>query len=324
MDPRIEEYLAYLGAVRGLAARTVKSYREDLERFEEHLHARSGAARAQGSADPPRPVDPDSAGAREIRDFIASIVAAGRAPASANRALSAIRGYYRHRRRFAGMTMDPTRDLENLQGKRALPRFLFEEEMSALIELAEGAGFRAARDRALLELLYSTGCRVAEVSGLSLARLDLQAGTARVIGKGSKERVVFLAPPARAAIEAYLPFRAALLARVSIAAAAGSPAASPRSRLFLNARGGALTTRGIELVVERYAAKAGLSGRVSPHVFRHSFATHLVNHGADLRAVQELLGHASVSTTQVYAHVDMERLKKVYDRAHPHGGRSRS
>jgi site-specific recombinase XerD len=234
---------------------------------------------------------------------------------------------------------------------------MFEDEAAVFISLAEGAGFRSVRDRAILEFLYSTGCRVGEASGLSLERLDLRAGTARVLGKGSKERVVFIAPAASRALAAWLPIRAERLSRrgapgasplraAARAAARSAAAADPSGRgqagsgdreedtdrrarpagpghgaLFINSRGGRLTERGIEWIIEGYAERGGIARRITPHAFRHSFATHLVGRGADIRVVQELLGHASVSTTQVYAHVDMERLRTVYEQAHPHGGR---
>ena len=334
MDHRMEEYLAYLGAVRGLSERTVRSYRDDLGRLGSHLGA-SG-------------VDIDLAGSRDIRGFAAGLIAEGLATSSVNRALSAIRGYYRHRLRHGHIEVDPSGDVEGFTGPRNLPRFLFENEMAELIALADGNDFGALRDRALLEFLYSTGCRVAEAAGLDPRHLDLGAGTARVRGKGSKERIVFIAPPARRALADYLPMREALLrgrlhqraaapleagaavaprrnvaAKAPGAAAAGRSKRDPARALFLSAKEQALSRRGIEWIVEgfseRLAAKRGLRKRITPHAFRHSFATHLVARGADIRVVQELLGHSSISTTQVYTHVDMERLKRVYDLAHPHG-----
>jgi integrase/recombinase XerC len=260
VERRIEAYLAYQGAVRGLAARTLGSYSEDLARYAAFLEVRGG-------------VDIDAAGARDIRAFAASLVAEGKAGASVNRALSAVRGYYRYRVRFGDIAADPARDVEGLPSRRGLPRFLFEEEAAAFLSLADAAA------RAVEEL---------------------------------QEGAVFLAPPARAAMAAYLALRAALLARRGVGAEGAKHA-------FVNARGGRLTERGMEWIVQGYAQRSGFPRRVTPHAFRHSFATHLVAAGADIRAVQELLGHASVSTTQVYAHVDMERLRKVYDQAHPHG-----
>ncbi len=316
----IEAYLAYLQAVRGLSPRTVDSYREDLVRYSDFLGERGA----------------DEAEANDLRSFAASLIAEGKATSSVNRALSALRGYYRYLVRFGSLAVDPSRDVEGFGVRRNLPRFLFEDEAAAFISLADGGDFRGTRDRAILEFLYSTGCRVAETSALRLDRIDLEGGTARVIGKGSKERVVFLADKARAALFAYLPFRDALLNRTGAALkAGGGPRAMPepgettRTRssggtpwFFLNSKGGRLSERGIEWLIEGYASRAGIGKRISPHTFRHSFATHLVGHGADIRVVQELLGHSSVSTTQIYAHVDMERLRKVYDQAHPHGGKS--
>jgi len=322
MDPRIDSYLAYLRAVRGLAGRTVRSYQDDLARYEAFL----ASGRPGGAA------DLDSASNADVQAFAALLVSEGKAGASVNRALSAIRGFYRYRLRFGGIGTDPARDVEGLPSRRRLPRFLFEDEAAAFIELAEGDGFAAARDRALLELLYSTGCRVSEASGLELRRLDLGAGIAYVRGKGSKERAVFLAPPAREALAAYLPLRAALLERKGLrdgshgdsnrgdSSHGDADGASGARYVFVNAKGGRLSSRGIEWIVQGYADRSSFPRKVTPHAFRHSFATHLVAAGADIRAVQELLGHSSVSTTQVYAHVDMERLRKVYDQAHPHGG----
>jgi site-specific recombinase XerD len=307
VDKRFEGYLAYLEAVRGLAARTLRSYREDLAGYESFLSS-SG-------------VDADAVGARDVRAYAAALVARGKASASMNRALSAIRGYYRYRVKFGDIPTDPTRDVEGFPARKRLPRFLFEDEAAAFLSLAEGTDFASLRDRALLEFLYSSGCRVGEASGLALDKLNVADGVALVTGKGSKERAVFLAPPAREAMAAYLPARAALLARLG--AAVRGDAHDGGTRVFVNAKGGRLTERGMEWIVRGYAERSGFPRRVTPHAFRHSFATHLVAAGADIRAVQELLGHASVSTTQVYAHVDMNRLRKVYEQAHPHGGREK-
>ena len=304
MDRRIEEYLAYLGAVRGLSGHTLRSYREDFESFERHL-----SATASG--------DVDATSAADLRAFAAALVTEGKAGSSVNRALSALRGFFRHRVRFGGLAVDPSRDVEGLPSRRQLPRFLFEDEAGAFLALPEGEGFTPARDRAMLEFLYSTGCRVGEASNLTLERLDLEGGSAIVMGKGSKERVVFLAGPARKAIGFYLPLRSERILRTGT----GTDTGKGEGYLFVNARGGRLTERGIEWIIQGYAERSGATRAVTPHAFRHSFATHLVGRGADIRVVQELLGHASVSTTQVYAHVDMERLRKVYEQSHPHGGR---
>lgn len=299
MDSRVEAYLAYIHSVRGLSDRTVRSYREDLTLYEAFLSGED--------------LDIDRSQSRDIRAFEAALVSEGRAGSSVNRCLSALRGYYRFRAKYGGLAVDPSKDVEGLPGSRKLPRFLFEKEMADFIELADGDGFASLRDRAMFEFLYSTGCRVAELTGLDLSGLDLVKGTAKVLGKGKKERMVFLAEPARKALEAYLPMRAALRER------RGAGVKPGRDPLFVNTRGEALSPRGVEWLIDSYATKAGINKRLSPHAFRHSFATHLVQRGADIRAVQELLGHANITTTQIYAHVDMERLRKVYDSAHPHG-----
>jgi site-specific recombinase XerD len=294
MDKRILDYLSYLDAVKGLSSRTLKVYGDDLERYEAFLKGR----------------DIDQAQARDLRAFAGTLVMEGMAPSSVNRALSTLRGYYRYRCRFGGLESDPGREVENLSKVRSLPKFLFEEEMSALIDSVEGQGFPEVRDRALLETLYSTGCRVGELAAIKVDGVDFHRSLVKVMGKGSKERVVFLGNKASAALSEYLPYRAMRIAATGHA---------DHGRLFINAKGLPLSVRGMELIVEKRKRGLGLKKSITPHVFRHSFATQLVAGGADIRVVQEMLGHASISTTQVYAHVDMERLRKVYELAHPHG-----
>jgi len=204
--------------------------------------------------------------------------------------------------------------VENLTAGRPLPRFLFDEEMGRLIDSIGGAGFSETRDRALFEVLYSTGCRASELAGLSLARIDFTRGLARVLGKGSKERVVFLGKKAQGALADYLVTRSMLLARKG---------KSDHGRLFINAEGGPLSVRGMEMIVDKRRLASSVKKSLSPHAFRHSFATQLVAGGADIRVVQEMLGHSSISTTQVYTHVDMEHLRSVYELAHPHGAKGK-
>ena len=298
MDKRIEEYLSYLESVRGLSSRTLRVYADDLERYEAFLlHA-----------------DIDAVQAHEIRSFAGSLVMEGKASSSVNRALSTIRGYYRYRMRFGGLTSDPGREVENLTMTRPLPKFMFEDEMAQLIESIDGTGFMDARDRALFEVLYSTGCRASEISGITLDSIDFPRGLIRVLGKGSKERVVFLGRMASTALANYLVLRSMRLARLK---------AKDHGRAFINTKGSPLTVRGMEKIVEKRRTASNMRKVVSPHSFRHSFATGLVAAGADIRVVQEMLGHSSISTTQVYTHVDMEHLRKVYELAHPHGTKER-
>ncbi len=298
MDKKIEDYLDYLGAVRGLSERTQRVYREDLERYEEFLEGR----------------DPDQADASDIRSFAAGLIAEGKAGSSVNRALSTLRGYYRYRVRFGGVKLDPGREVENLPSERALPRFMFEEDTAEFLSGVDGVRFADLRDRAILETLYSTGCRVSEAVGLRLDRFDSMRCSARVLGKGGKERLVFFGSKAREAVANYLPARAAILRKAGL---------EDHGFLFVNVRGSHISTHGVQNLLEKRRLSAGMRTRVTPHSFRHSFATHLVAAGADIRVVQEMLGHANVSTTQVYTHVDMERLRKVYELAHPHGAKGK-
>lgn len=298
MPSPTEGYLAYLGAIRSLSPRTISAYADDLRLYE-------ASCRKAGVA-------LDTATPATTREFVADLVRAGYATSSVNRALSAVKGLYRYLVRFGQAALNPAKDVESLPMARTLPDFMFEGEMAEFIESASDDGFAGARDRAIFETLYSTGCRVSEVSGLKLSDIDLAAGHARVTGKGSKDRTVFLSGPAIDAIRAWLPYRQA---RVM--------AESSEPHLFLNAKSGPLSSRGIAYIVERRALKTGRRKRLSPHGFRHSFATHLVGRGADIRVVQALLGHENISTTQIYTHVDMARLRAVYDGAHPHAAHTK-
>lgn len=298
MNKKIEDYLAYLESVRGLSERTLRVYRDDLERYEAFL----------GSC------DIDAAGASEIRSFAGSLVMEGKAASSVNRALSTLRGYYRYRMRFGNLSSDPGKEVENLWAERALPRFMFEDEADRLMESIDGSSFSDVRDRALFEVLYSTGCRASEIVGMRVDRVDAPRSLVRVMGKGSKERVVFLGRLASQALSRYLPMRAARLRMLKV---------EDHGMIFINRRGSPLTVRGLEKIVEKRKRASGLKKALSPHAFRHSFATQLVASGADIRVVQEMLGHSSISTTQVYTHVDMEHLRKVYELAHPHGAKER-
>lgn len=298
MESTIDMYLAYQASVRGLSPRTVKATRTDLLHYTSFLGT----------------TDPDKATPSLVSGFIASLVTEGAAAATVNRVLSSIRGFYRYRMRFGNLTADPSRDIQNQRPEQRLPDFLFREQMAGLLNsLPETSDFISLRDRALLETLYSTGCRVGELAGMEIARLDLSAGRIRVHGKGMRDRVVFLVPPASTAIADYLPARLALLKRRS---------KDEEAALFLNARASRLGTRGIQLIVDRRSIEAGIVKRISPHAFRHSFATHLVQAGADIREVQEMLGHASISTTQIYTHVDLTGLRRSYVESHPHAGRT--
>jgi len=295
MKGRIEEYLEYLSGVRGLSPRSVEAYSRDLAEY-------ASSCRENG-------VEPEAASVSDVRRFTARLALNGAAAASANRALSAVRGFHRYLVRFQLRADDPTASSRNLKTGRTLPSFLWENEMAAFAALPEKEGILwPLRDEALVLCVYSAGLRVSEAASLRLSAMDRDLSGSRIVGKGDKERRVFFSAEARGALAAYLPARAARI-----------KAEKPTDSLFLNRKGGPLSVRGIRWIIERYAERSGLDKPVYPHSLRHSFATHLVNGGCDIRVVQELLGHASLSTTQRYTHVNMERLKRVYAKAHPHG-----
>jgi integrase/recombinase XerD len=290
-DPDVEGFLALLAARR--APRTVEAYRADLAK----LAATLGHS-------------PATATTHELERWVAQMRADGLAATTVGRRVAAVRSFFRHQQLLGARTDNPAAELELPKRTRRLPRTLSPAEAERLIEAANGTTPRALRDAALVELLYGAGLRVSEAVGLEKGGVDLEQRLVRTIGKGNKERVV---PVGRAAVEALRRY----LAR-------GRPFLDTRHRpeLFLNAKGGPLTRAGAFLILRKLAAKAGLEPeRVHPHLLRHSFATHLLEGGADLRSVQELLGHADLATTELYTHVSDRRRRELYFRAHPHAHR---
>jgi len=250
---------------------------------------------------------PETADSIEVKNFIADMSAEGIASVSVNRALSSIRGFYRWMLRFGYRNDDPAAYLKNLKTPKTLPAFLFEKEMAQFSELPDTAGILwPERDKALILVMYSAGLRISELVGLSLENMEPDLGGARIIGKGDRERQVFFSDEARSAIAAYLPFRAERIKK------AGIRGAALKGKLFISRKGSPISVPGVRWIISKYAERSGLQKNIHPHSLRHSFATHLVNSGCNVRVVQELLGHASISTTQRYTHVDKEHLKKVY------------
>jgi integrase/recombinase XerC/integrase/recombinase XerD len=309
-----QEYLDYLAKVRFLSPATVKAYALDIVPFEDWL------ARGNLSAWGLRPAD--------IRGYLVYLSRRKLNPASINRALAALRGMYAFAARRGISGANPFDGVQGLKKPKPLPRILFEEDMDRLLDsrdededAGEGQKFIAARNRALFELLYSTGCRVGEIVSIKLDSEKKAAGAVwgpsarriRILGKGGKERFVFVGDSARAALEAYLPFR---LERLAETLRSGK---KPPDALFINFRGEALTVRGVFYLLMRSLGEKGIEKPASPHTLRHSFATHILGRGADIRHVQELLGHASLSTTQVYTHLSLDALKDIHAKAHPHG-----
>ncbi|MFH7319448.1 tyrosine recombinase XerC [Desulfurivibrio sp. D14AmB] len=297
MREHIEAFLRWLEVEKGYSSHTVASYRRDLNEFTAQAAAASGRELTVSQLD-----------ALRVRSFVYSLHSRNKS-SSVARKLSALRTFFRFLLKREVLGSDPAAAIAAPKGEGYLPVVLSVDEVFCLLEMP-GPGDRfAARDRAMLELLYATGLRVAELAALDLAMVDLGEGMVRVHGKGNKERLVPMGTAAVAAIEAYLPQRAVLL-----------QSGRAERALFLNSRGGRITTRSIERLVKMYAERAGIAARVSPHALRHSFATHLLEMGADLRVVQELLGHASLSTTQRYTHLNLDHLTAVYDKSHPLAG----
>ena len=299
-----EELLSWLAAEKGRAPNTLAAYRRDLTAYTAWLTARRATL-----ADV-RPPDLDA--------YVAHLRAEGRAPSSVARALVAVRSLHRFLAEEGHLDADPSGHVEVPRVPQGLPKALTEDEVESLIGAVAGHEPLARRDRAILEVLYATGLRISELVGLSLGDLDLDGGMLRAYGKGSKERVVPIVGLAHDALLGWL-------------SPSGRDAVAPErwarrgdaEAVFLNARGGRLSRQGAWGIVRRYGDRVGLGDRLTPHVLRHSCATHLLDHGADIRVVQELLGHASISTTQVYTMVSAERLRAVYESAHPraHGRR---
>ena len=309
-DGGVERYLRYIAVVRGYSAQTVRAYRGDLARYMEYLIG-VGVPAAQATP-------------RQVRGFVGQLTRAGRSAASVNRAVSAIRGFYRFLEGTpAAPAGNPAHGQRSLKTGKRLPGFLFAAEAQQLMEAGRAQNgsaddFRGLRDLLLLEFLYGSGCRVSEAVGLDVADVEPDHGRARVLGKGNKERVVFFGGECRALLEQYLPLRAA---RLRAWLASSAPAARvARHALFHNGRGGRLSDRSARRIVTAATAAAGIDKRITPHSLRHSFATHLLDAGANVRVVQELLGHASISTTQVYTHTSLARLREVHRGAHPRAG----
>ena len=297
-----EEYLSWLAVEKGRSANTLAAYRRDLAAYEEFLRGRK--------------VGLGEVTERVVQDYVAFQRASGRAAATVARARGSVRSLHRFLVEEGQATDDPAGDVGAPPVPQGLPKALTEEEVDRLLGTVVGEDAVARRDRAILELLYGTGMRIGELVGLSLPDLALDEGVLRVFGKGAKERIVPVGRWARQAVDAWLsPSGRGALAPSRWKRRGDSEA------VFLNARGGRLSRQGAWTIVHRYGDKVGLGERLTPHVLRHSCATHMLDHGADIRVVQELLGHASIATTQVYTKVSAERLRQVYDSAHPRAKR---
>ncbi len=293
-EPLVERFLDSLWLERGASRLTLDAYRGDLQGFAAHLAGRG--------------IPLASAGRADLLDYLAAPQQAGLAPRSLSRHLSALRGFYRYLVREGITREDPTARIESPRLGRPLPKTLTEVDVDRLLAAPAGDTPEALRDGAMLELLYASGLRVSELVGLRVAQVDVNRGVLVVLGKGARERMVPIGETALTRIETYL-----VQARSALLSGQVSDA------LFVTRRGGGMTRQAFWHRLRLYAQRAGFERLPSPHTLRHAFATHLLNHGADLRAVQMLLGHADLSTTQIYTHVARERLKALHAQHHPRG-----
>jgi integrase/recombinase XerC len=315
MQSCIQAFLDFLKAERNASVNTIAAYSRDLSEFAAML----GPGR-----------DIQAVTSREARAWLGSLVKKGAGRATVARKLAALRSLFRFLAREGLVAKNPVSTLHSIKLDKALPAYLSVDEAFRLVETGDGGGFRALRDRAILELLYSAGLRVSELCGLDLGSICLSPEMARVRGKGNKERVTPFGEKAAAAIRAYLPARLALMERLRgrlqgppglMSSHAGMTACQGEGEaLFISQRGARLTPRSIERLVERRRLETGINTPVTPHTFRHSMATHLLERGADLRSIQEMLGHASLATTERYTHLDIARLTELYQKAHPRAG----
>ena len=286
MKEHVEKFLTYLEVERGASEHTIRAYRKDLEMFMGSLQEGSDL--------------PDTS---DVRSFLASEVSSGHAKSTASRRLAAVRSFYKYLHREGIVKKNPAKLVTSPKLPKTLPKFLSVDEAFELMDKPEPIGFEAARDKAILELAYSSGLRVSELVGLDIGDIDAKQTTVRVRGKGKKERMVPVGGKALDAVKAYMVER--MLKGMNERA------------LFLNKRGQRLSDRAVRRMVRKYSNMMAMSGKVTPHTLRHTFATHLLHGGADLRAIQEMLGHSSLSTTQKYTHLDVAKLMEVYDKAHP-------
>jgi integrase/recombinase XerC len=299
MQREIGQFLRHLDIERSASVHTLKAYREDLMALADYLADEGG-----------RTPDPTSITTVELRGFVAALSEAGFAKSSIARRLASVRSFYRFGQRDGWATANPAAALRNPRKSRKLPHFLTTDEISRLLSAPPKKGMQGFRDRAILETLYSAGLRVSELVGLSDGDLDFEQGLCHVRGKGKRERLAPIGSYARGALEAWRQVRKV------------SPK-EPQGRttpVFVNRLGTRLTTRSVGRLLEKYIRACGLDGRTSPHTLRHSFATHLLDRGADIRSVQELLGHKSLVTTQIYTHVSTSTLRAAYEKAHPRAG----
>lgn len=286
MNSHIQQFLRYLEIEKGVSPHTLRAYRKDLEAFSIHIKSKV-----------------EDIELNDIRGFVAEEISSGHKKTTAGRRLAAVRSFLKFLYREGYIKSNPAKLVPTPKLPKMLPKFLSVDDVFSLVEKPEGIGFLPARDRAILELLYSSGLRVSELSGLNADDINTREGLVKVKGKGKKERIVPVGTKAIEAIKTYIVERVLLRKK--------------DNAFFLNKNGTRLTDRSIRRIVVKYAKAIGVNSRIGPHTLRHTFASHLLQGGADLRVIQELLGHLSLSTTQKYTHLDITHLMDTYDKAHP-------
>jgi tyrosine recombinase XerC len=286
MNDYIDKFIRYLDLEKGASSHTLRAYRKDLREFSASVKC-----------------EPANLDIIDLRGFIAGQIQKGLNKTTVSRRLSSIRSFFKFLYREGYIKSNPAKLVSNPKVPKLLPRFLSVDDVFSLVEKPEGIGFLPARNRAVLELLYSSGLRVSELSGINTDDIHVKESLVKIKGKGKKERIVPIGTKAIDAMKSYIIERMLLK--------------SKERALFLNRMGKRLTDRGVRRIVVKYARALGIHGRIGPHTLRHSFASHLLQGGADLRVIQELLGHSSLSTTQKYTHLDITHLMDVYDKAHP-------
>jgi integrase/recombinase XerC len=303
MIPIIASFADYLLKQKGYSAHTVAAYRTDLEQFSEYLGAMSVLGPIYG---------PEQVTKNQVRFFLSELIRHGMSKSSVSRKLASLRSFFGFLEKQGFIQNNPTITIAAPKLEKRLPQYLHESEIDQSIHLIDSKSATGIRNRAILELFYGTGMRLSELVNLDLQDLDLRGGTVRVQGKGGKQRILPIGQMVFKTLRAYMVNRNHF-----------SPAIENKA-LFLNFRGERISSRGVQELVRKTLSEGSEKRRLSPHMLRHSFATHLLDHGADLLAVKELLGHASLSTTQVYTHLTRDRLKQIYKQAHPRSEASKS
>ena len=286
MNDYIDKFIRYLEIEKAVSSHTLRAYRKDLEIFFDYAKT-----------------EPEKIDMIDVRGFVAEQIKGGMNKTTVGRRLSCIRSFFKFLHREGYIKSNPAKLVSNPKVSKLLPRFLSVDEVFSLVEKPEGIGFIPVRNKAILELLYSSGLRVSELSGLNIEDLNIKESLIKIRGKGKKERIVPVGSKAIDALKSYMIERMLLK--------------SKDKALFLNRMGTRLTDRGVRRIVAKYARDLAMYGQISPHTLRHTFASHLIQGGADLRVIQELLGHSSLSTTQKYTHLDITHLMDIYDKAHP-------